>query len=365
MGHDKPGRRPLLFEPLRLRDITIPNRIMISPMCQYCAQDAVPHDWHFVHLGSRAAGGAGIVMSEATAVDPAGRITPFDLGIWNDEQEAAFLRIAGFIGEQGAVAGIQLAHAGRKASHARPWEERKPLSPEEGGWPVVGPSAMPWVPEAPMPRELTPEDIRSLVQGFRMAAKRAHRAGFRLLELHAAHGYLFHSFLSPVTNRRKDGYGGDFEGRSRFLLETVEALRAVWPGDLPLLVRLSVTDWVEGGWELADTVRLAKLLSSLGVDAIDCSSGGIVPGEKIKVHPGYQVPLAEALRREAKIRTIAVGLIQDPTQAEEIIANERADLVAIGRLALWDPYWPYHAAKVLGVDPPLPIQYARADIFSK
>ena len=365
MGHDKPGRRALLFEPLSLRDVTIPNRIMVSPMCQYCAENAVPHDWHFVHLGSRAVGGAGIVMTEATAVEPAGRITPFDLGLWNDEQEAAFLRIAGFIGEQGAVAGIQLAHAGRKASHARPWEERRPLGPEEGGWGVMAPSAIPWEPEAPMPRELTHEDIRSLVQRFRMAAKRAHKAGFRLLELHAAHGYLFQSFLSPITNRRKDGYGGSFDGRARFLLETVEALRDVWPGDLPLFVRLSLTDWVDGGWVLADSVRLAKLLSSLGVDAIDCSSGGIVPAEKIKVHPGYQVPLAEALRREAQIRTIAVGLIQDPEQAEEIIANERADLVAIGRLALWDPYWPYHAAKVLGVGAPLPIQYARADILSK
>ncbi len=353
-----------LFEPLKLCEVTVPNRIMISPMCQYCAADAVPNTWHFVHLASRAVGGAGIVMTEATAVEPAGRITPFDVGLWNQEQEGAFSRIASFVLEQGCVPGVQLAHAGRKASHAPPWEDRRPLNPEEGGWHVVGPSPLPWKPGDLTPEELTTNDIGGLVKKFQASAKRALRAGFRLLEVHAAHGYLFHSFLSPNTNQRKDGYGGNFDARARFLLETVKAIREVWPSTLPLFVRLSAIDWLEDGWGLDDTVHLAKLLSTLGVDAIDCSSGGIVPEENVKPHPGYQIPFAETVRREAGVRTVAVGLIREPTIAEEIIANGRADLVAIGRLALWDPYWPHHAAKELKAKLTLPIQYARADIFA-
>ena len=364
MGSSESGHQVKLFEPLQLGEVIVPNRIMVSPMCQYCAADAVPHNWHFVHLASRAVGGAGIVMTEATAVEPAGRITPFDVGLWNKEQETAFSHIASFVSDQGAVPGIQLSHAGRKASHTRPWEGRRPLTPEEGGWHVFGPSPIPWEVGGLTPRELTTDDIARLVEKYQIAAKRVLRAGFRLIELHAAHGYLFHSFLSPLTNQRKDSYGGNFEARSRFLLDTVKTIRDVWPSSLPLFVRLSATDWVEGGWKLADTVRLAKLLSTLGVDAIDCSSGGIVPEERIKVHAGYQAPFAETVRREAEVRTVAVGLISEPTLAEEIVANGRADLVAIGRLALWNPYWPHHAAKVLKAKVSLPIQYTRSDIFA-
>ena len=363
MRTNKSERQIKLFSSLNLRRVIIPNRIMISPMCQYSAKDAVPHDWHFVHLGTRAVGGAGIVMTEAVAVEPAGRITPFDVGLWNDDQQTAFTRIAGFINDQGAVAGLQLAHAGRKASHSRPWENRRPVSPSEGGWNVVGPSPIPWEPDDQIPQELTTNDICRLIDAFRHSAQRALAAGFRLVELHSAHGYLLHSFLSPLTNHRKDEYGGNFEGRTRFLLQTVEAVRSAWPDELPMFVRLSATDWVEGGWELTDTVRLARLLASMGVDAIDCSSGGIIPQAEIKPQAGYQVPFAEKVRHETGIRTVAVGMISQPDQAEDIIANGRADLVAIGRLALWDPYWPHHAAKVLRTNVDLPIQYERADIF--
>lgn len=336
---------------------------MISPMCQYCAADAIPHDWHFVHLGSRAVGGAGIVVTEATAVEPAGRITPYDLGLWNDEQESAFARIAAFVGEQGALPGIQLAHAGRKASHKRPWEDRRPLSPELGGWEVIGPSAVPWKDGDLIPREMTGSDITRVITQFQNSVKRARGAGFRLIELHAAHGYLFHSFLSPLSNRRSDAYGGDFKGRTRFLLEAVHAIREVWPPEFPLFVRISTTDWAEGGWQLADTVQLAKRLKGLDVDVVDCTSGGNVPEQNISVHPGYQVPFADVVRREAKIRTAAVGLISEPAFAEEIIASGRADIVVIGRMALWDPHWPHHAAKALRSEVKLPLQYKRSDIF--
>ena len=336
---------------------------MISPMCQYCAPDAVPHEWHFVHLGSRAVGGAGIVVTEATAIEPAGRITPYDLGLWNDEQELAFARIAAFVNEQGALPGIQLAHAGRKASHTRPWEERRPLSPEEGGWKVIGPSAVPWKEGDLIPREMTSTDIARVISQFQDAARRALRAGFRLIEIHAAHGYLFHSFLSPLSNHRSDRYGGDFDGRIRFLLEAVQAVREEWPQEFPLFVRLSATDWAKGGWQVADTVQLAKRLKVLDVDVIDCTSGGNVPEQGISLYPGYQVPLAEAVRREADVRTAAVGLISEPAFAEEIIASSRADIVVIGRVALWDPYWPLHAAKLLKTEVKLPIQYNRSNIF--
>jgi 2,4-dienoyl-CoA reductase-like NADH-dependent reductase (Old Yellow Enzyme family) len=364
MGSHKSGCQVRLFSPLKLRSVTISNRIMISPMCQYCAKDAVPHDWHFTHLATRAVGGAGIVMTEAVAVEPEGRITPYDVGLWSDEQQTAFGRIASFIREQGTIPGLQLAHAGRKASHSRPWEDRRPIPPSKGGWMVVGPSPVPWAPEASVPTELTADDIVRLTATFQHAAERALRAGFRLLELHAAHGYLLHSFLSPLTNHRRDGYGGGFQGRTRFLCEVVNAVREVWPADLPFFVRLSATDWVDGGWELEDTVSLARMLSDLGVDAIDCSSGGIMPGVDIKPHAGYQVPFADCVRRETGIRTVAVGMINQPAQAEDIIASGRADLVAIGRLALWDPYWPHHAAKKLKVGVLLPKQYERANIFN-
>jgi 2,4-dienoyl-CoA reductase-like NADH-dependent reductase (Old Yellow Enzyme family) len=360
---DRRYRKPRLFEPIAFRGITARNRIMLSPMCQYCAPEAVPHDWHFVHLGSRAAGGAGIVMTEATAVEPRGRISPYDLGLWNDEQEQAFARIAAFVKEQGAVAGMQLAHAGRKASHTRPWEHRQPLTPDQGGWEVVGPSPIPWEPGELTPHELDAAEIAAIVAKFQAAARRAAQAGFDLLEIHAAHGYLLHSFLSPLSNQRTDAYGGGLANRARLLLETVEAVRAVWPADRPLFVRLSVTDWVEGGWTPADTIEVACRLAPLGVDLIDCSSGGSSPDQIVPVAPGYQVPLAEAVRRESGLPTAAVGLISSPQMAEEILANGRADLIILGRVLLWDPYWPHHAASELRAELRLPIQYERAGIY--
>jgi 2,4-dienoyl-CoA reductase-like NADH-dependent reductase (Old Yellow Enzyme family) len=303
-------------------------------------------------------------MTEATAVEPAGRITPFDVGLWNDEQEEAFTRIARFVADQGAVPGIQLAHAGRKASHARPWEQREPITPEQGGWEVVGPSAASWDENDLVPRELSIEEIGRLIDKFRQSARRALRAGFRLVELHAAHGYLLHSFMSPLSNFRTDSYGGSFENRVRFLVETVEAIREVWPDELPLFVRLSATDWVEEGWSVEDTVKTAAVLAPLGVDLVDCSSGGSGPKQAIKSYPGYQVPFADAVRREAGIPTAAVGLISDPLMAEEILQKGQSDLVVLGRMALWDPYWPHHAAGVLGSEVKLPIQYARSGIHA-
>lgn len=364
MASNKSDHKVKLFSPLQLREVIIPNRIMISPMCQYCAKDGIPHEWHFVHLATRAVGGAGIVMTEAVAVEPAGRITPFDVGLWNEEQQEEFSRLAAFIDKQGAIPGLQLAHAGRKASHARPWEDRRPLTPAEGGWEVYGPSPMAWDSGDPIPLELTTDDIARLTKTFRHAAQRAFKAGFRLLELHAAHGYLLHSFLSPLTNHRRDAYGGNFEGRIQFIVEVTRAIREVWPAGLPFFVRISATDWVNDGWGLDDSVRLAKLLISEGVDAIDCSSGGILPGIDIKPHAGYQVPFAEEIRLRTGVRTVAVGMISEPRQAEDIIVNDRADLIAIGRLALWDPYWPHHAAKKLNAKVQLPRQYERANIFN-
>ncbi len=357
-------RQPVLFEPIKFRDVTVRNRIMMSPMCQYCAPEAVPLDWHYVHLGSRAVGGAGIVMTEATAVERGGRITPYCLGLWNEEQEAAFSRIAAFVAEQGAVPGIQLAHAGRKASHRRPWEGRTAIYPDKGGWEVVGPSAIPWETGDLVPHALSGNEIGELILKFKTSAQRALRAGFRIIELHAAHGYLLHSFLSPLSNHRTDEYGGSLDNRMRFLLETVTAVREVWPEELPLFVRLSATDWVENGLTLEDTLAIAKELARLDIDLIDCSSGGSSPEQKIPVHQGYQVPFSEAVRREAGVRTGAVGLINSPELAEEIVANHRADLIILGRLLLWDPYWPYHAASKLKAELNLPIQYARSGILS-
>jgi 2,4-dienoyl-CoA reductase-like NADH-dependent reductase (Old Yellow Enzyme family) len=368
-GTEKPSRRVHLFEPLRLRGVTARNRIMVSPMCQYSAappgqpREGEPHDWHHVHLLTRAVGGFGIVMTEATAVSPEGRISPYDTGLWNEAQQTAFAHIAAGIAEHGAVPGIQLAHAGPKASHARPWEDRRPLRPDEGGWPVIGPTDQPWERGDLVPRAMSASDCEHIVEQFAAAARRALAAGFRVVEIHAAHGYLLHSFYSPLTNGRHDDYGRDFDGRVRLTLDVARAVRAVWPDALPVFVRLSCSDHVEGGWTVGDSVELARRLKTVGVDLIDCSSGGASPRQSIELYPGYQVTLAETVRRGAEIATGAVGLIGDATLAEQVIAAGRADVIVLGRMALWDPYWPHHAAKKLGAAVTLPIQYARADVF--
>lgn len=351
-----------LFEPLQLRGVTLRNRIGVSPMCQYSSEDGMPTDWHLVHLGARAVGGAGLVMVEATAVEPRGRISPGDMGIWSDAHRDALARIARFIASQGAVAGIQLAHAGRKASKSSPWEGDVSLSPEQGGWLIDGPSALAFAEGWQVPHALTVPEIHDLRAGFVSAARRAREAGFDWLEIHSAHGYLFHSFYSPISNQRTDEYGGSFENRVRFLLETVRDVRAEWPADKPLSVRLSCTDWVEGGWTLADSVALARLLRAEGVDLIDCSSGGGVPNATIPVGAGYQVPLAEEIRRSAGIPVAAVGMITQAMQADDTIRNGRADMVLLAREMLRDPYWPLRAAQTLhfhGVKP-VPPQYLRA-----
>lgn len=353
-----------LFEPATFRGVTTRNRIMVSAMCQYSAPDALPTEWHYVHLASRAVGGAGIVMTEDTAVDPIGRITPFDLGLWSDEQEAAFSRIARFVAEQGAVAGLQLGHAGRKASHTRPWEGRKPLTPADGGWDVVAPSSLAWADGEPVPHELTKQQIADVIQKFVGSARRAYRAGFRVLELHCAHGYLADSFLSPLSNLRTDEYGGSLRNRTRFLRELVTGVRSEWPEHLPLFVRLSCTEWVDGGWSLDDTAHLASSLRGLGVDLIDCSSGGNSAHQTVSAGPGYQVPLSEEIRRRTGIPTAAVGFISDPVIANSILEAGQADLIVLGRIMLWDPYWPHHAAAVLGAESRLPVQYERSGIHA-
>ena len=350
----------LLFEPLRLRAVTLRNRIAVSPMCQYSAVDGFANDWHLVHLGSRAVGGAGLVVMEATAVEPRGRITPFDMGIWKDDHVDFLARIARFLQSQGAVAGIQLAHAGRKASTARPWDGGKLLGESEGGWQPVAPSAVAFHEGDPAPHELSVDEIHGIVEAFAAAARRALAAGFQLVEIHAAHGYLAHEFLSPLSNRRQDQYGGSLENRMRFALETVEAVRAVWPQNLPLFVRISSTDWVPGGWDIADSVELARCLKPLGVDLVDCSSGGSSPAQQVQLGPGYQVPFAERIRREAGIRTGAVGLITSAQQAEQILHEEKADLILLAREFLRDAYFPLHAARELAAEFPPPVQYARA-----
>lgn len=357
-------RNPHLFRPIALRSVTARNRIAMSPMCQYSATDGVPEEWHYVHLASRAVGGAGIVFTEATHVAPEGRITPNCLGLWNDDQRDAFRRIAKFVAEQGAVPAIQLGHAGRKASTQRPWDGAGPIAPDEpGGWRVLGPSALPYA-DWQIPQELDGNGIARVLQQFAEATRRAREAGFRMLELHAAHGYLAHAFLSPLSNVRNDGYGGNLAGRARFLVETVDAIRSEWPDDLPLSVRLSCTDWVEGGLTIEDTVEVAKRLGGHGVDIVDCSSGGNDPRQKIPVHPGYQVPFAERVRREAGIATAAVGLLHSPEACEEVVANGRADLVVMGRTLLADPYWPMHAAAKLRAESfTWPPQYERGNIF--
>lgn len=348
------------FDPLELRSIKLRNRIAVSPMCMYSSRDGFATDWHLVHLGSRAVGGAGLVMTEATAVVPEGRISPQDLGIWSDEHVALLSRIAAFVAEQGAAPGIQLAHAGRKASTKRPWEGSDPIPPGVLGWQPVGPSAEPFTEEHTPPHVLADSELTQVIAAFRAAAARALRAGFRVAEIHAAHGYLIHEFLSPLVNKRTDAYGGAFENRARLLLEVTRAVREVWPDELPLFVRISATDWAEGGWDAGDSARLAVLLRDAGVDLVDCSSGGAVSWQKPVVGPGYQVPFAERVRREAQIRTGAVGLITQPQQAEAILRAGQADVVLLAREALRDPCWPLHAAKALGIDVPWPAQYLRA-----
>jgi 2,4-dienoyl-CoA reductase-like NADH-dependent reductase (Old Yellow Enzyme family) len=349
-----------LFAPLAIRGVTLRNRIAMSPMCQYSSPGGLATEWHRVHLGSRAVGGAGLVMTEATAVSAEGRISPQDLGIWSDRHAEVLTPIVRFIHEQGAVAGTQLAHAGRKASTRRPWEGGTPISPAEGGWPVVGPSRVPFAEGYPTPEPLDDGGIQEVLGDFQSAARRAVGAGFRVIEIHSAHGYLLHSFLSPLSNRRTDRYGGSLENRMRLLLEVARAIRAVIPADMPLFVRISATDWAEGGWTIEQAVELAKKLRACDVDLVDCSSGGAVAGARIPAQAGYQVPFAERIRKEAGIRTAAVGLITEPQQADEIIQKGQADLVMLGRVLLRFPYWPLHAARTLGKSVTWPMQYLRA-----
>jgi 2,4-dienoyl-CoA reductase-like NADH-dependent reductase (Old Yellow Enzyme family) len=350
-----------LFDPLSIRDLTLANRVVVSPMCQYSSTDGFANDWHFVHLGSRGVGGAGLVLTEATAVLPEGRISPQDLGIWSDKHIEPLARIVRFIHEQGTVAGMQLAHAGRKASTWRPWEGSGAVPESEGGWKkVVAPSALRFADNYPMPQALTKDGIQEIVAAFAQAARRACDAGFRVIEIHAAHGYLIHEFLSPLSNQRDDAYGGSFENRTRLIREIVAAVRSSWPKGAPLFVRISATDWVDGGWDIRQSVELARALKQLDVDLIDCSSGGTVPHAEIPVGPGYQTPFAEQIRRDTGIMTGAVGMITSPVQAEHIIATQQADAVVIAREFLRDPYWPLRAARKLDQSISWPVQYLRA-----
>ncbi len=350
-----------LFSPLTLRSIQLKNRIVVSPMCEYSSEDGFSTDWHLVHLGSRAVGGAGLIITEATAVSPEGRISPNDLGIWKDEHIDGLKRITQFIQQQGAVAGIQLAHAGRKASTQRPWEGGKGIYPtDEQGWQTVAPSAIPFSNESPMPMALTDEGLEKVRADFVSATKRSLLAGFQVIELHAAHGYLLHQFLSPLSNQRTDDYGGSFENRIRLLLEVIERVQTVWPSDLPLFVRISATDWTEGGWTLEDSVKLSAILKDKGVDVVDASTGGNVAHAKIPVGPGYQVPFAERIKQETGIKTAAVGLITTAEQADKILTDGQADLILLARESLRDPYFPLHAAHTLGDTVVWPVQYERA-----
>ncbi len=350
-----------LFEPLTIKAITFRNRIAVSPMCQYSSEDGFTNDWHLVHLGSRAVGGAGLVLMEATAVSPEGRITPDDVGIWQDEHVANLNRIAAFVEAEGAVPGIQLAHAGRKASHQSPWKGGAAIAPDaENGWQTVAPSPLPFSPNEPIPTALDEAGIQKVIADFRVAAKRALEAGFKVIEIHAAHGYLLHAFYSPLSNQRTDRYGGSFENRIRLLLEVTAAVQEVWPQHYPLFVRISATDWTEGGWTGEDSVQLSKVLKEKGVDLIDCSTGGNVPNATIPVGPLYQAEFAEQVKKDAGILTGAVGMITTAVEAESLISEGRADIVLLARELLRDPYFPLHAAHELGVDIPWPNQYLRA-----
>ena len=350
----------LLFEPLQLRGITLKNRIVVSPMCQYSSEDGFANDWHLVHLGSRAVGGAGLIIVEASAVSPEGRITASDLGIWKDQHIGFLTRITHFIQSQGSIPGIQLAHAGRKASHEIPWKGGATLTTAEGAWQTVAPSAIPFKEGEPAPLAMEKEDVRKVIDDFQAAAVRALKAGFKVVEIHAAHGYLINEFLSPISNARSDEYGGSFDNRIRILLEIIRAVRVVWPVYYPLFVRISATDWVEGGWTIDDSLKLAGILKEEHVDLIDCSSGGNSPFQKIQIGPLYQTSFAERLRKETGIMTGAVGLITTFQQAEQILQNQHADVIVLARQMLRDPYFPLHAAKELNVDVPWPPQYNRA-----
>lgn len=351
-----------LFEPYKLRDVTLRNRVVVSPMCQYSAVDGSPTDWHLVHLGSRAVGGAGLIIAEASAVEARGRISPGDAGLYRDEHIDAWAPITRYIRDSGSVAGVQLAHAGRKASVDLPWLGGKSIGPEQGGWsPIVGPSALAFDENSATPRALATSDIPDLIASFALAAQRALAAGFELIELHGAHGYLLHEFMSPLSNQRSDAYGGSYDNRIRLTLDVIAAVRAVWPERLPLLLRISATDWVDsGGWDIDQSIELARRVKPLGVDLIDVSSGGNVPKVRIPVGPGYQVPFSARIRREADVATGAVGMITEPHQAQAILDAGDADLVLLARETLRDPYWAYHAAKTLGVEIPVPEQYQRA-----
>lgn len=349
-----------LFSPLTIREIEFRNRVFVSPMCQYSSQDGMPNDWHLVHLGSRAAGGAALVMVEATGVSAAGRISPGDSGIWSDAHTEAFKPITAFIKSQGAVPGIQLAHAGRKASTEVPWRGGLGLSDADGGWTPIAPSAIPFNDDYRVPREMTVADIEAVTLEFRDAARRSLAAGFEVIEIHMAHGYLLHEFLSPLANTRADEYGGTLSNRMRFPLRIAQTVRNEVPASLPVFVRISATDWAEGGWDLAQSIEFSGRLKDLGTDLIDCSSGGLVPSAKIPVGPGYQVAFASAIRKEAGVATGAVGLITQAHQAEQIISSGDADVVFLAREMLRDPYWTNHAAKELGVEGAWPVQYGRA-----
>jgi len=349
-----------LFSPFKLRSVEFAHRIGVSPMCQYSSQDGFANDWHLVHLGSRAQGGAALVEMEAAAVLPEGRISPDDLGVWKDEHIPGLERIAKFLHSQGSRAGMQLAHAGRKGSTKSPFKGDGVVLPEDGGWQPVAPSAIAFSPNYAVPAALDQTGVDAVVEGFKKAAQRALAAGFDYVEIHAAHGYLLHEFLSPLSNSRTDSYGGSFENRTRLLIQVVDAVRSVWPEHLPLFVRISATDWAEGGWNIDESVQLAGVLREHGVDLVDCSSGGLVPHQKISIEPGYQVGFAGRIRREAGIATAAVGLITEPAQANDIIANGDADLVLLARAMLRDPYWALHAAASLGESVSWPKQYLRA-----
>lgn len=350
----------LLFEPLTIREVILKNRIAVSPMCQYSSTDGFANDWHLVHLGSRAIGGAGLVFTEATAISPEGRISPDDLGIWKDKHIEFLKRITDFIKKSDSIPGIQLAHAGRKASHSSPWKEHKALNKNEGGWQTVAPSAVAFKPSDPVPHEMDSEEIEQFKKDFSCAVKRAMEAGFEVIEIHAAHGYLLNEFMSPLSNFRNDEYGGSFENRIRLLLEVCMETRKIIKEGMPLFVRISATDWVEGGWDENDSVALAKILKEHGVDVIDCSSGGNSPEQKIPVGALYQVPFSEKIKKESGILTGAVGLITTAHEAEDILSQNKADLIIMGRQLLREPYFPLHAAKELHTDLAWPNQYDRA-----
>ena len=351
-----------LFTPLKINDVSFRNRVFVSPMCQYSAHDGLPNNWHLVHLGSRAVGGAGMVMVEATAVTPEGRISLGDLGIWSDAHAEGLMPVAHFIKEQGAVPAIQLAHAGRKASTDLPWQGGQALTSSAGGWMPLAPSAIPFSEKSPTPYAMSTTDLDELVAAFVAAAQRARDAGFQCVELHMAHGYLLHEFLSPLANQRDDEYGGSLENRMRLPLRVVAAVREVWPANLALLVRISATDWVDGGWDLEQSVELSRCLKDNGVDLIDCSSGGMVHNAVIPAGPGFQTPFAERIRHDVGIATAAVGLITSAEQAEHVLRTGQADAVFLARELLRDPYWPLHAAKSLHSEITWPVQYERAKI---